>query len=52
VIGIVDVKSHNRLDWIVMGALPMSHHLTLEEVLPVREYTAFAEDIRKRWQSS
>lgn len=51
VIGIVEVESHDQLDQIVMGALPMRHHLTLEEVLPVREYTAFAEDVRKRWQS-
>ena len=51
VIGIVEVESHDQLDQIVMGALPMSHHLTLEEVLPVREYAAFAEDVRTRWQS-
>ncbi|MGY1712214.1 muconolactone Delta-isomerase family protein [Geodermatophilus sp. SYSU D00758] len=51
VIGIVDVESHDELDRIVMGALPMSHHLTLEEVLPVREYAAFAEDVRARWRS-
>ncbi|MGY1639251.1 muconolactone Delta-isomerase family protein [Geodermatophilus sp. SYSU D00742] len=50
VIGIVDVESHDQLDQIVMGALPMSHHLTLEEVLPVREYTAFADDVARRWQ--
>jgi muconolactone delta-isomerase len=51
VIGIVEVESHDQLDRIVMGGLPMGHHLTLEEVLPVREYTAFAEDVRARWQS-
>jgi muconolactone delta-isomerase len=51
VIGIVEVESHDQLDQIVMGALPMSHHLTLEEVLPVREYSAFAEDVGRRWQS-
>ncbi|MCF6743490.1 translational initiation factor [Blastococcus sp. KM273128] len=51
VIGIVDVESHDQLDQVVMGALPMSHYLTLEEVLPVREYTAFAEDVQRRWQS-
>ena len=51
VIGIVEVESHDQLDQIVMGALPMSHHLTLEEVLPVREYTAFADDVRRRWQA-
>jgi muconolactone D-isomerase len=28
----------------------MSHHLTLEEVLPVREYAAFADDVARRWQ--
>ena len=50
VIGVVDVESHDQLDQIVMGALPMSHHLTLEEVLPIREYAAFAEDVRARWQ--
>lgn len=50
VLGVVEVESHDQLDQIVMGALPMSHHLTLEEVLPVREYAAFAEDVRKRWQ--
>ena len=51
VIGIVEVESHDQLDQMVMGALPVSHHLTLEEVLPVREYAAFAEDVRTRWQS-
>ena len=51
VIGIVEVESHDQLDLIVMGALPMSHHLTLEEVLPVREYAYFAEDVGRRWQS-
>ena len=51
VIGIVEVESHDQLDQIVMGALPMSHHLTLEEVLPVREYAAFAEDVGRRRQS-
>jgi muconolactone delta-isomerase len=51
VIGIVEVESHDQLDLIVMGALPMSHHLTLEEVLPVREYADFAEDVGRRWQS-
>ncbi|MGY1846430.1 MULTISPECIES: muconolactone Delta-isomerase family protein [unclassified Blastococcus] len=50
VIGVVDVESHDQLDQVVMGALPMSHHLTLEEVLPIREYAAFAEDVRGRWQ--
>ena len=47
----MEVESHDQLDQMVMGALPVSHHLTLEEVLPVREYTAFAEDVGRRRQS-
>ncbi|MDQ3285928.1 MAG: muconolactone Delta-isomerase family protein [Actinomycetota bacterium] len=50
VIGIFDVESTDELDQIVMAGLPMSEYLTFEQVLPVREYTAFAEDIRRRWE--
>jgi muconolactone D-isomerase len=50
VIGIIDAESHDELDRIFMAGLPMAHVLEFEEVLPVRRYTDFAEDIRKRWQ--
>ena len=33
-----------------MAALPMAHMLEIEEVLPVREYESFANDLRRRWQ--
>lgn len=50
VVGIVNVESHDELDRIFMAALPMAHHLEIEEVLPVREYEKFAADIQTRWQ--
>jgi hypothetical protein len=28
----------------------MAHILTFDEIVPVREYMDFGEDIRKRWQ--
>ena len=50
VLGILDVESHDELDQIIMAGLPMAHYLGIAEVLPVREYSAFAEDVRRRWQ--
>jgi muconolactone D-isomerase len=32
-----------------MTVLPIAHHLEIAEILPVREYTAFAEDLSQRW---
>ncbi len=29
-----------------MAGLPIAHNLEIAEILPVREYTAFAEDLR------
>lgn len=50
VLGILDVESHDELDQIIMAGLPMSHYLTIAEILPIREYSAFAEDLKRRWQ--
>lgn len=50
VVGIVDVESHEELDRIIMAGLPMAHYLEFEEILPVRTYEGFAEDIKRRWQ--
>jgi muconolactone delta-isomerase len=50
VLVLLDVDSFDELDHIWMDALPMAHHLELKEVLPVREYEAFAEDVKQRWQ--
>ena len=49
VIGFIEADSHDELDQIFMAALPMAHVLEFEEITPVREYTAFAADVRKRW---
>lgn len=50
VLGILDIDSHDELDQIIMAGLPMAHNLEIAEILPVREYAAFAEDVRRRWQ--
>lgn len=50
VIGTLDVDSTDELDQIIMAGLPMAEYLTFEQVLPVREYASFAEDIRRRWE--
>ena len=50
VLAVLDVESHDELDRIWMGALPMARYLELKDVLPIREYEAFADDVRRRWQ--
>ena len=50
VVGIIDVESHDELDRIMMAALPMAHHLEFEEILPVRTYESFADDVKRRWR--
>ena len=50
VLVLLDVESFDELDHIWMAALPMARHLELKEVLPVREYEAFAHDVKRRWE--
>jgi muconolactone delta-isomerase len=50
VVGILDLESHDEADRIFMGGLPMAHYLQLEEMLPVRDYRTFTEDVRRRWK--
>ena len=50
VLAIMDVESTDKPDQIIMGGLPMAHYLEIEEVLPLREYEAFAGDVRRRWE--
>lgn len=50
VLGVIDADSHDELDRIFMAGLPMAHVLEWEEIVPVREYTDFGADVRKRWQ--
>jgi len=46
----MDVESTDKPDQIIIGGLPMAHYLEIEEVLPLREYEAFAGDVRRRWE--
>ena len=50
VIAILNVESHDELDRIIMAGLPMAHSLEIEEILPVREYERFAQDVKARWE--
>ena len=51
VIVILNVESHDELDQILMAGLPMAEYLEMSEVLPVRRYENFANDIANGWQS-
>jgi muconolactone D-isomerase len=50
VVGVIDADSHDELDRILLAGLPMAPVLEWEEIVPVREYASFGEDIRRRWQ--
>lgn len=50
VIGILNMDSHDEMDRVLMAGLPMAHHLEFEEILPVREYEKFADDLKRRWK--
>jgi muconolactone D-isomerase len=51
VLAVLDVQSTDELDQIIMVGLPIAHNLEIAEILPVREYAAFAEDVRRRWRA-
>jgi muconolactone D-isomerase len=48
VIVINDVESPDDMDRILMGG-NMSPYMEVEDMLPLREYSGFAEDVRQRW---
>ncbi len=50
VVGIIEVDTVDELDRLLMAGLPMAHVLEIE-VLPVRPYKDFAEDVFNRWQA-
>jgi muconolactone D-isomerase len=50
VVGILDLNSHDEMDRILMAGLPMAHVLEWEELLPVRDYSDFADDVQRRWK--
>jgi hypothetical protein len=47
---IVDMTSHDELDRSLMDALPLAHYEQVEEILPLREYESFANDMKRRWK--
>ncbi len=50
VIGILDADSHDEIDRLLLAGLPMAHYLEFEEIVPVRAYENFAEDVKRRWK--
>lgn len=50
IVGILNLDSHDEMDRILMAGLPMAHVLEFEELLPVREYSNFADDVKRRWE--
>jgi muconolactone D-isomerase len=50
VIAIMNAESHDQLDQIMMAGLPMSNYLVWKEITPIREYTDFAADVKRRWK--
>jgi len=50
VIAIVDMESIDELDRTAMGRLPMREYLEFEAVWPLREYSDFAEDVKKKYR--
>ncbi len=49
-IGILNLDSHDEMDRVLMAGLPMAHVLEWEELLSVREYSDFADDVKRRWK--
>jgi muconolactone delta-isomerase len=49
VITINQVADNDELDRIMMGA-PLAQYMTVEEMIPLREYAPFAADLRVGWQ--
>src|ERR1700722_9189136 len=48
VVVINDVSNHDDLDRIMMTA-HLSQLMTIEEMLPLREYASFANDLHSHW---
>lgn len=48
-VAIIDADSHDELDRYIAN-LPMAPFLEVEEILPLREYEAVAEEMKQRLQ--
>jgi muconolactone delta-isomerase len=52
VVMLLDMDSYAEMDRVLMAGLPLAHHLEIKEIVPVREYEAFASDVMQRWQQA
>jgi muconolactone delta-isomerase len=52
VIAIMDIDSHDVLDDMFMGQLPLAHHIVINEITPIREYDTFAASVKRRFAPS
>ncbi len=50
VIAIIDSPDAEELDRTALGRLPMREYLEFEQVLPLRDYLGFAEDVKNRYK--
>jgi len=50
VLNIVVAQSHEEIDRPLMAALLLAPYEELEEILPLRAYEHFADDVKRRWQ--
>ena len=50
IVMLLDMESYDEIDRVLMAGLPLAHHLEIKEIVPVREYEAFASDVMQRWQ--
>ncbi|MEM8784558.1 MAG: muconolactone Delta-isomerase family protein [Pseudomonadota bacterium] len=51
VLALIEAPSHDMLDDMLMGQLPLSHHIKINQILPLREYDAFAEALKNRFSA-
>ncbi len=50
VLVIVNMESPEEIDQALMAALPLAHYEEVEEILPLRSYESFADDVKRRWK--
>jgi muconolactone D-isomerase len=50
VLVIVNMESPDELDQALMATLPLAHYEEVEEILPLRSYESFADDVKRRWK--
>jgi len=50
VVILLDMDSYDEMDRVLMAGLPLAHHFEIKEIVPVREYEAFASDVMQRWE--